>query len=77
MLRQPRNAVFEREYSLESVTGKLSAAFPGTHVVAVKPSVMRHGDTFSCYENFVESADEASVPILSIVVAQGCVHITS
>ena len=58
MLRQRRNAVFEREYSLESVTRKLSAAFPGAHVVAVRPSVMRHGDTFSCYENFVESADE-------------------
>ena len=60
MLRQPRNAVFEREYSLESVTRKLSLAFPGAHVVAVKPSVMRHGDTFSCYENFVESADQGS-----------------
>ena len=60
MLQQPRNAIFEKEYSLESVTGKLSAAFPTAHVVTVKPALMRHGNTFSCYENFVESADQGS-----------------
>ena len=58
MLQQPRNAIFEKEYSLESVTGKLSAAFSAAHVITVKPTLMRHGNTFSCYENFVESADQ-------------------
>ena len=44
------------DYSLEGIVSKLTKDFPTSLVMAVKPCRMEN-ETFSCYDNFVESND--------------------
>ena len=44
------------DYSLEGIVSKLAKDLPTSLVMAVKPCRMEN-ETFSCYDNFVESND--------------------
>jgi predicted esterase len=49
-------------YSLERTAQLLADSFPHAHVFVIRPVEMRHDGVYSCFENFVDSADSYGSP---------------